>query len=80
MPSASSLPRSYLKVLSPQLSRRNRFQPRARAWARSGAGSAAAATTKSTCCARWWATPLNPSIHIVHMGQGDVWALPYMKW
>src|SRR5437016_4237031 len=27
-----------------------------------------------------WSTPLDPSIHIVHMGQGDVWALPYMKW
>ena len=26
------------------------------------------------------AAALNPSIHIVHIGHGVVWALPYMRW
>src|SRR5438270_389740 len=43
-----------------------------RACWRSAAGSAAAAITKSTFCSRCWATPLKPSIHMVHMGHGVV--------
>jgi hypothetical protein len=30
---------------------------------------------------RWMrATPLNPSIHMVHIGQGLVCRLPYIRW
>jgi hypothetical protein len=48
VPSASSLPRSYLNVVSPALSMRRLVQARDAAWALMATGSAAATTAKST--------------------------------
>ena len=49
---------------------RRSSQPRSRACARSAPSSAAATTTTSACWRTWRATPLKPSIHIVHIGRG----------
>src|SRR5205085_1422177 len=54
-------------------------RPRAGAWAGGSARSAAAAMAKSTFGARWCATPLKPSIHMVHIGHGVVCRLPYIR-
>ena len=70
LPSSSSLAKSRLNEFSPQLSSRRSRQPRSRAHARKVGGSAAAAITRSAFCATCGATPLKPSIHIVHMGHG----------
>jgi hypothetical protein len=77
--SASPLRRSWVNGLPPALRRRRPCLPRARAQAQSVAGSAAAPIARSTVWARCRATPLNVSIHILHIGQAVVCRVPDMK-
>jgi hypothetical protein len=46
---------------------------------RNAFGSATATTAKSMFCAICCATPLAPSIHIVHMGHGLTCFLPHIR-